>query len=92
MHIGRGGTGNVARAGSEDNDNAAPLTPPLPEQGDVPSPTEKEKEKEEKKDEKKPSGLSRVLSRTPADNTAAAQPHEPGLVEKGMNLLFGKKS
>ncbi|KXX75110.1 hypothetical protein MMYC01_207636 [Madurella mycetomatis] len=63
-HFGRGGTGNVIKPGSADDD-----TVPARE----PDATEKER---------------REKDGSPA---SADKNEEPGLVEKGKNLLFGKK-
>ncbi|KAK4128769.1 hypothetical protein N657DRAFT_639260 [Parathielavia appendiculata] len=93
MHIGRGGTGNVAKA----EDSSPPSGPAASDKQPSPSPAllaaDKGKDKE---------NLQKVKSRASSDGdhadagdddvaVPARKPEEVGWAEKGRNLLFGKK-
>ncbi|KAL2259157.1 hypothetical protein VTK26DRAFT_7254 [Humicola hyalothermophila] len=87
VHIGRGGTGNTVKAGP-DNDTAVAdaASPPAIEKT-----RKKDEGEEEEKEEEEKSGSGDGAAATAAPNGGHKKADEPGLVEKGMNLLFGKK-
>ncbi|KAJ4297185.1 hypothetical protein N0V88_004103 [Collariella sp. IMI 366227] len=83
-HIGRGGTGNVVRAGAEEAviPGVAPAASAAPA-----SPTEKEQK--EKKEQNKEQSATAAAAAAPAAEQRKSE--EIGWAEKGKNLLFGKK-